>query len=132
MVSIDVTHEIGHNAVRAENINPLQDGLRLLAGGARRPSLSCQPVRQTQHYHSYNKSRYGAMTLMFRPRFPHDDLQTCYVMLGAGRALFDAAGGPPAKLERVHVSKAGQITSVNQRCWHGPALASKVATDSVM
>jgi hypothetical protein len=25
-----VTHEIGHNALRAENINPLQNGLRLL------------------------------------------------------------------------------------------------------
>jgi len=26
-----VTHEIGHNALRAENINPLQNGLRLPA-----------------------------------------------------------------------------------------------------
>lgn len=33
------------------------------------------------------------------------------VLLGAGRPLFDPVGGPAAKLERVHVSEAGQITN---------------------
>ena len=82
-VAIDFTHIEGRNEKRQLSINPIVDGRRLLADDFERVFGDPNYLGDVRILSGINKSRYDALTFLFRRRLPRATLQAHYTLSGA-------------------------------------------------
>ncbi len=82
-LAVDYTHAEGRNEKRQININPLLNGRRRLADDFQRVFGDPNYLSQIRILSGINKSRYDALTFLFRRRFPRMTVQAHYTLAGA-------------------------------------------------
>jgi len=83
MVSVDYTHVEGRNEKRQTNINPILNGRRRLADDFQRVFGAANYLSDVRILAGVNKSRYDALTFMFRRRMPRTTIQAHYTLAGS-------------------------------------------------
>jgi len=82
-VAIDYTHVEGRNEKRQLSVNPIINGRRLLADDFQRVFGDPNHLSDVRILAGINKSRYDALTVLFRRRFPRATMQAHYTLAGA-------------------------------------------------
>ena len=82
-LAIDYTHVEGRNEKRQLNINPLINGRRLLADDFQRVFGNPNYLSQVRILSGINKSRYDALTFLFRRRMERFTMQAHYTLAGS-------------------------------------------------
>jgi hypothetical protein len=82
-VSVDYTHVEGRNEKRQTNINPIINGRRLLANDFQRVFGQPNYLSDIRILAGINKSRYDALTVLFRRRMPRMTVQAHYTLAGS-------------------------------------------------
>jgi hypothetical protein len=82
-VAVDYTHVEGRNEKRQTNINPIINGRRLLANDFQRVFSAANYLSDVRILAGINKSRYDALTFLFRRRMPRMTVQAHYTLAGA-------------------------------------------------
>jgi hypothetical protein len=83
MVAVDYTHLVGRKDLRAMNINPLVNRVRVLAPEFTRVYGVPNVLNAVNVRASNNKSRYDALTVRFQRRFPRATFNAHYTLAGA-------------------------------------------------
>ena len=82
-LAIDYTHVEGRNEKRQTSINPLVNGRRLLADDFQRVFGDPNYLSDVRILAGINKSRYDALTFLFRRRMPRMTVQAHYTLAGS-------------------------------------------------
>ena len=82
-VAVDYTHIEGRNEKRQTNINPIINGRRLLANDFQRVFGAANYLSDVRILTGINKSRYDALTFLFRRRMPRMTVQAHYTLAGS-------------------------------------------------
>jgi hypothetical protein len=82
-VAVDYTHMEGRNEKRQLSINPIINGRRLLADDFQRVFGDPNHLSDVRILAGINKSRYDALTFLFRRRFPRATMQAHYTLAGS-------------------------------------------------
>ena len=82
-VAIDYTHIEGRNEKRQLNINPILNGRRRLADDFLRVFGDANYLGNVRILAGINKSRYDALTFLFRRRMPRMTMQAHYTLAGS-------------------------------------------------
>jgi hypothetical protein len=82
-VAVDFTHVEGRKEKRQTNINPIINGRRRLADDFQRVFGVPNYLSEVRIFAGINKSRYDALTVLFRRRMPRMTVQAHYTLAGA-------------------------------------------------
>jgi hypothetical protein len=82
-VAVDYTHVEGRNEKRQLNINPIINGRRRLADDFQRVFGNANYLSNVRILSAINKSRYDALTFLFRRRMPRMTVQAHYTLAGS-------------------------------------------------
>jgi len=104
VVSVDFTHVAGRHDFKGVDINPLVNGVRVLAPALAQVYGDPNLLSATDILASVNKSRYDEMTIQFRRRVPRATIQVHYTLAGAyayGGVIGGTVGatGPSARAQ---------------------------------
>ncbi len=80
---MDYTHIEGRNEKRQTNINPILNGRRRLADDFLRVYGVANYLSDVRILAGINKSRYDALTFLFRRRMPRMTVQAHYTLAGS-------------------------------------------------
>jgi hypothetical protein len=83
VLSVDFTHVAGRNDIRALEINPIVNGVRVLAPALASALGNANQLGSVKIQAAVNRSRYDALTFQFQRRFPRATLQAHYTLSGA-------------------------------------------------
>ena len=83
MLSVDYTHVAGRKELRQLNLNPIVNGVRLLAPDFTRVYGVPNVLNNIIVRSSISSSRYDALTVKFQRRFPRATIQAHYTLAGA-------------------------------------------------
>ena len=82
-LSVDYTHIAGRNEFRSRAINPLVDGVRILAPELARVYGDPNRLSAVDIFGSWNRSRFDELIIQFQRRLPRATFQAHYTLSGA-------------------------------------------------
>ena len=121
-LAVDYTHVEGRNEKRQTNINPIINGRRLLADDFQRVFGAPNYLSDVRILAGINKSRYDALTFLFRRRMPRMTVQAHYTLAGSysyggstgNRSGADLRAGlrPAVRRQRMGTERTGRASPV--------------------